>query len=158
MLTTSHHKLQANAEQMHCSVHQDAHGIPSSCTCCSSLSICMYLAQHELENVKYVSIICCYCQPVACSISLHPARVTSLAGGEWPPGHGPGSHPQGIHWECPASRSACCVCFHAALLQNPHNKAYHCCLVMLDDVHFALGSMLSLAVCHEDAPSYTARY
>lgn len=50
------------------------------------------------------------------------------------------------------------VSVHAALLQNPHNKAYHCCLVMLDDVHFALGSMLSLAVCHEDAPSYTARY
>jgi len=82
-----------------------------------------------------------------------------MAGGEWPLGHGPGSHPQGVHWECPASRSACCVCFHAASLQSPHSKAYHCCLVMLDDVQFALlVPILRLAVCHEVVPSYTARY
>ncbi len=61
-----------------------------------------------------------------------------MAGGEWPPGHGPGSHPQGVHREYPACRSACCVCFHAASLQNPRSKEYNCCLVMLDDVHYAL--------------------
>ncbi len=131
---TIHHKLQAMLNRCTATFTWT----PTALALALALTLALALASASALALALNASAAPHCQPAACSISLHLARVTSLAGGEWPPGHGPSSHPQGVHWECPASRSACCVCFHAALLQNPHSKAYHCCLVMLADAHFAL--------------------